>query len=177
MIGIIDKYKKGKIIFIGKNKAIVVSDLMKFKEFYAIYADVVENIDFGLSCGTYKIHDKVALIIRDKKNYQKCGLTDEERKAIYCHELGHCFSHNQKESTNGGRNTSDEIDSDNFAVKYCGVSPYTLERALAKSYEYEIKKLPSKNVSKERINRYLEEMRARKLNAEKLIRESESIER
>lgn len=67
MIGIIDKYKKGEIIFIGKNKAIVVSDLMKFKEFYAIYADVVENIDFCLSCGTYKIHDKVALIIRDKK--------------------------------------------------------------------------------------------------------------
>lgn len=64
---LIDKYKKGSIIYIGKNKAIVISDLMKFKEFYAIYADIIENIDFNLSCGTYKINDKIALIIRDKK--------------------------------------------------------------------------------------------------------------
>ena len=104
-------------------------------------------------------------------------MTPEERKAIYCHELGHCFSNNQKKSTSSERNISDEVDSDTFAVKQCGISPYTLERALARSYEYEIKNIPKKNISKERINRYLEEMKARKLNAEKLILELESIEK
>lgn len=67
MIDIINKYKKGTEIKIGKNRAIITSDLMKFKEFYAVYADIIENIDFRQPCGTCKIHDKVALVIRDKK--------------------------------------------------------------------------------------------------------------
>ena len=67
MIDIMNKYKKGTKIKIGKSKAIITSDLMKFKEFYAIYADIIENIDFKHMCATYKIHDKIALIIRDKK--------------------------------------------------------------------------------------------------------------
>ena len=71
-------------------------------------------------------------------------MTPEEKKAIYCHELGHCFSNNQKKSTSSERNISDEVDSDTFAVKQCGISPYTLERALARSYEYEIKNIPKK---------------------------------
>lgn len=64
---IIDKYKKGKEIQVGKNKAIITSDLIKFKEFYAIYADIIENTDNSILCSTCKIHNKVALIIRDKK--------------------------------------------------------------------------------------------------------------
>jgi len=52
--------------------------------------------------------------------------------------LGHCFSHNQQESKNNSRNIDDEVDSDTFAVEKCDISPYVLEKALAKSYEYEI---------------------------------------
>ena len=40
---------------------------MKFKDFYAIYADITKNTDNKILCATYKIHYKVALIIRDKK--------------------------------------------------------------------------------------------------------------
>ena len=64
---VINKYKKGQILEIGKSKAVITSDLMKFKNFYEIYADIIENADNLPVCGTYKIHDKVALIIRDKK--------------------------------------------------------------------------------------------------------------
>lgn len=67
MIDVVNKYKKGKEIQIGANKAIVTSELIKFKDFYAIYADIIENVDNRIRCGTYKIHDKIALIIRDKK--------------------------------------------------------------------------------------------------------------
>lgn len=67
MLDIVSKYKKGTEIQIGENKAIVTSDLVKFKEFYAIYADIIETIDNRIVCGTYKIHDRIALVIRDKK--------------------------------------------------------------------------------------------------------------
>lgn len=62
-----DKYKQGTKIEFGENRAIVTSDLIKFKEFYAIYADIIENVDNKIVCCTYKIHDNVALVIRDKK--------------------------------------------------------------------------------------------------------------
>ncbi len=81
MLEIADKYKKGKVISIGKNRAIVTSDLMKFKEFYAIYADIIENVDFGSSCGTYKIHDKIALIIRDKKKLLEMRINCRRKKS------------------------------------------------------------------------------------------------
>ena len=105
-------------------------------------------------------------------------MTAEERKAIYCHELGHCFSPNQQENSGTGRKISEEVDSDTFAVKYCGISPHILERALAKSFEYEMKDIGrKKDVTQERIDRYIEEMKARKRNIEKLIREIEEQER
>lgn len=44
MLEIVSKYKKGTQIQIGENRAIIVSDLIKFKEFLAIYADVIENV-------------------------------------------------------------------------------------------------------------------------------------
>ena len=82
MLEVVEKYKKGRIISIGTNRAIVTSDLMKFKEFYAIYADIFENIDYSLPCGTYKIHDKIALIIRDKKKLLEMR-TNCRRKKSY----------------------------------------------------------------------------------------------
>ena len=82
MVDIVEEYKKGKKISIGNNKAIIVSDLFKFKGFYAIYADIIENVDFGSSCGTYKIHDKIALIIRDKKKLLEMR-TNCRRKKSY----------------------------------------------------------------------------------------------
>lgn len=81
MLEIADKYKKGKVISIGKNRAIVTSDLMRFKDFYAIYADITENIDFGSSCGTYKIHDKIALIIRDMKKLLEMRVKCRRKKS------------------------------------------------------------------------------------------------
>lgn len=174
MKDVLNKFKKGTTIEFGDNKAIVVSDLMKFKEFYFIYVDIIENTDNNIPCCTYKIDDKIALIIRDKNILLQMGLTTEERKAIYCHELGHCFSINQKNKVQKGRDVFEEVDSDTFAVKQCGISPYILERALQKSYEYEIKNMSKKNgLTQERVNRYIQEMKARKRNVEKLIQEYE----
>lgn len=108
MKDVLNKFKKGTTIEFGDNKAIVVSDLMKFKEFYFIYADIIENTDNNIPCCTYKIDDKIALIIRDKNILLQMGLTTEERKAIYCHELGHCFSINQKNKVQKGRDVFEE---------------------------------------------------------------------
>lgn len=174
MKDVLNKFKKGTTIEFGDNKAIVVSDLMKFKEFYFIYVDIIENTDNNIPCCTYKIDDKIALIIRDKNILLQMGLTTEERKAIYCHELGHCFSINQKNKVQKGSDVFEEVDSDTFAVKQCGISPYILERALQKSYEYEIKNMSKKKgLTQERVNRYIQEMKARKRNVEKLIQEYE----
>lgn len=78
---IISKYKKGQEIQIGLNKAIVTSDLMKFKEFYAIYADMIENVDFKQPCGVCKIHDQIALIIRDKKRLLEMRINYRRKKS------------------------------------------------------------------------------------------------
>ena len=84
---------------------------------------------------------KSALIIRDTEKLSQIGLTTEERKAIYCHELWHCFSANQQKSKDSERNIDDEVDSDTFAVEKCDIFPYVLEKALAKSYEYKIQNI------------------------------------
>ena len=81
MVDIVEEYKKGKKISIGNNKAIIVSDLFKFKGFYAIYADIIENIDFNLACGTYKIHEKIALIIRDMKKLLEMRINCRRKKS------------------------------------------------------------------------------------------------
>lgn len=60
-------------------------------------------------------------------------------------------------------------------MEQCDISPYVLEKALAKSYEYEIKNIGSVvGLTQERLNRYLEEMKARKRNVQRLIHEFES---
>lgn len=177
MRGIIEKYKKGSKIKIGKNEAEVTSELMKFKDYYAIYADITKNVDFNMPCGNYKIDEKIALIIRNKELLTEMGFTVEERKAIYCHELGHSFSLNQKNDARGSiRQIDKEIDSDTFAVEKCGISPYILESALAKTYEYEIKHIKEKkDLTQERLDRFVNEMRARKRNIEKLIGDKEEL--
>ena len=81
MIEIMSKYKKGKEIQIGENKAIITSDLIKFKRFYAIYADIIENIDNKMVCGTCRIHDKIALIIRDKKRLLEMRIRCRRKKS------------------------------------------------------------------------------------------------
>lgn len=78
---LMQKYKKGTEIHIGNNKAIITSELIKFKEFYAIYADIVENVDNRILCGTYKIHDKVALIFRDKKRLLEIRVRYRRKKS------------------------------------------------------------------------------------------------
>ena len=103
------------------------------------------------------------------------GLNAEDRRAIYCHEFGHCFSKNQQGvKKKEKRNIYDEVDSDTFAVEQCGISPYVLERALAKTYEYDIKNIGKrKNLTQEKLDRYVGEMKARKKNVIKLIHEFE----
>ena len=81
MLDVINKYKKGTEIQIGANKAIVTSDLIKFKEFYAIYADITENIDNKISCATCKIHDKIALVIRDKNKLLEIRVKYRRKKS------------------------------------------------------------------------------------------------
>ncbi len=61
-----------------------------------------------------------------------------------------------------------------FAVQQCDISPYVLESALAKIYEYEIKNINNKKeITQERLNKYLGEMKLRKANVLKLISEFE----
>lgn len=81
MLEIVSKYKKGTEIQVGKNRAIVTSDLIKFKEFYAIYADMIENVDNRIVCGTDKIHDRIALVIRDKKRLLEMRIRYRRKKS------------------------------------------------------------------------------------------------
>ena len=115
----LEKFAKGNIIKIGNNKIEVVSELMKFKNCYAIYADVIENIDWKHICSVLRLTDEIALIIRNKEKLLKMGLNAQERKAIYCHELGHCFSLKQKNtSSNNAQNYRIKI------IKVCAVFWY-----------------------------------------------------
>ena len=176
---ILEKYKKGSKIKFGENEAEISSELIIFKDYYAIYADITKNVDFNVSCGNYKIDEKIALIIRNKELLTEMGFTVEERKAIYCHELGHSFSPNQKnDARSSGRQIDKEIDSDTFAIEKCGISPYVLESALAKTYEYEIKHIKEKkDLTQKRLDKFVNEMRARKRNIEKLKRDKEDLYR
>ena len=81
MLEIVSKYKKGTQIQIGENRAIIVSDLIKFKEFLAIYADIIQNTDFKQPCGTCKIHDSVASIIRDKRKLSEMRINYRRKKS------------------------------------------------------------------------------------------------
>ena len=172
MQGVINKFKKGSIITFGENEAIITSGLMKFNDYYYIVADITKNINFNMPCANKKIHDKIALIIRDKDLLLKMGLTSEERKAIYCHELGHSFSVNQQKcSRDKGRQIYEEVDSDTFAVEKCGISPEAVESALKKTYEYEINHIyEKKNLTQERLDTFIREMQLRKRNIERLIK-------
>ena len=174
---LIKKFKKGVKVKLGENEAVISSNLMKFQDYYYIIADITKNVDFTLPCGTSKIHDNIALIIRNKELMKKMGFSVEERKAIYCHELGHIFSKNQLSDKNRlWREIDDEIDSDTFAVKECKVEPEILEGALKKTYEYEINQITKKeNMTQERIEKFVNEMRLRKKNIEKLIYDKNSI--
>lgn len=150
-------------------EAIVVTDLMQYRGFNAIYADIIKQKDEKIICGAKILKDNIALVLRDKSIMQKIGLNPEERKAIYCHELGHFFSDNQKNSSSKKREIADEVDSDTFAVEECDVPTDVLERALRKTYEYYVAKAKKDtNMTHERVQRFMEEMTARKRNIERL---------
>lgn len=168
---IIKKFQKGLKVNFGENEAIISSELIKFRDYYYIIADITKNIDFTMPCGTLRIYDNIALIIRNKELLQQIGFTTEERKAIYCHELGHVFSKNQlSNDSKTARQIDNEIDSDIFAVEKCKIDPEILESALKKTYEYEINQVTKKkNITQERIDKFVSEMRLRKRNIEKLI--------
>lgn len=174
---IIKKFEKGVKVKFGENEALISSELIKFREYYYIMADITQNIDFTMPCGVSRIHDNIALIIRDKEKLKQIGFSTEERKAIYCHELGHVFSPNQiNEDSPKERKIENEIDSDTFAVEKCKIDPEILERALKKTYEFEINQiLNKKNISQRRIDEFVNEMRLRKKNIEKLIRDKNPI--
>ena len=75
------------------------------------------------------------------------------------------------------KETKEIFDSDTFAVEQCGISPYILEKALAKSYEYEIRNIGQKtDLTQERLDRYVKEMKTRKENVRRLIHEFEDKE-
>ena len=178
MSNIEEKYKKGKKIELTKDDKVVgkikiVSDIVKFKDYNLIFADITEKFNES-ACNVLRLDETTALVMKNNEMLAEIGFTREELEAIYCHELGHCFSKNQREIKKDERNVADEIDSDIFAVKQCGISPYVLESALAKTYEYDIKNIDKKeNMTQERRDRYVNEMRARKRNVEKLINEFE----
>lgn len=149
--------------------ATVSSDLMKFKDFYAIYADINKQGENKMPCFCIPIIDgKITLICRDKQMLEEMQLTSDERKAIYCHEMGHVYSPNQKNRTKE-RNYADEIDIDTFAIEKCDISIDVLESALKKTYEYDIKRIKNgQQKDKAKIKRYIDEMTARKRNIERL---------
>ena len=150
-------------------EAIVVTDLMQYRGFKAIYADIIKQKDEKIICGAKLLKDNIALVLRDKSIMQKIGLNPEERRAIYCHELGHCFSDNQKDSSSKKREIADEVDSDTFAIEKCDVPIDVLESALKKTYEYCVSKAKKDiNMTDERVQRFIQEMTARKRNIERL---------
>ena len=168
---VIKKFEKGVKVNLGENEAIISSDLKKFREYYYITADITKNIDFTQPCGVLRIHDNIALIIRNKELLQQIGFTTEERTAMYCHELGHIFSKNQlSNASETGRQIKNEIDSDTFAVEKCGIDPKILQNALKKTIEYEINNInKKKNITQERIDKFVKEMRLRIINIENII--------
>ena len=169
----LDKLSVGTEVNIGDIKAVISSGLLKFKDTLAIYADIIEQ-DGDKVCVVCKVHNidrTIAIIARDKQRMEKMNLNTEERKAIYCHELGHIFSQNQSLSKDE-RIIDDEVDADTYAVEECGILPEILESALKKSYEYEISTIKSKtNLTQTKIDRYIEEMKARKRNVLRLVKE------
>lgn len=81
MIELMNQYKKGKEIQIGASRAIITSDLMKFKKFYAIYADIIEDMDFKQPCGVCRINDNIALIIRNRGKLSEMRINYRRKKS------------------------------------------------------------------------------------------------
>mgnify|MGYP001103550215 CR=1 FL=1 len=160
--------KKGTRIATRSFEAIISTDIMRFMGFDAIYADITQQSGVMPCC--VKLIDGIALIFRDKGLLMSMELNTEERKAIYCHELGHCFSENQRGAKSSERAIEYEVDSDTFAVEKCGISVDALESALKKTYEYNIASIRTRQekLTKEEVEKFIDEMTARKRNVERL---------
>ncbi len=168
-----EKISIGSKVYIGDTiEGIICTDPKKFKNFYAIYADIIKSTSQHICCvKKEEYRDKtIALVLRDKNKMMEIGFDTNERRAIYCHEIGHCFSEKQKNSSNKERLIEDEVDSDTFAIKECGIDPEVMMSAVKKTYKYyisEIRNTP--NITIERVNRYIEEMDKRVSNIKKYI--------
>ena len=159
-------FKIGEILEVGNIKYKVSSNLLKFEDTYAVYADAIDE-EKALALGVIKYKDKIAIILRNKKILKDMKLEKEERKAMYCHELGHIFGDEKIISSRNGRTIDEEVMCDTYAVEKLKNKPEILENALRKTYEYDIINI-NKYMDKNRIDRYIEEMTARKRNVEKL---------
>lgn len=174
----LNKYtlKKGTKLAMRGMEATISTDIMRFLGFDTIYADITQQS--GLMPCCTKLIDGIALIFRDKGILMSMELNAEERKCIYCHELGHCFSENQKGIKDRKRAIEYEVDSDTFAVEKCGISVDVLESALKKTYEYYIASIGTiqETPSKEKVELFVEEMTARKRNVERLRLKIKQVE-
>ena len=149
-----------------------VEAVKEFNGYCYIIANIIRKGNLKHSCAASRLPNDIALVVRDKSKLEKIGLNKEERRVIYCHEIGHVFSNNQLKRTERGkiRNIDDEIDSDTFAVKKCDCSPVTLKRALEKTLEYELNNI-EEGVTVEQLNRFKNEMSIRIQNAQRMIDE------
>ena len=159
-------FKIGQIIEVGDLEYKVSSNLLKFENTYAAYADALDE-EKAPALTVSKYEKKIASILRNKKILKDMKLEKEERKVMYCHELGHIFGDEKIISSRNGRTIEEEVMCDTYAVEKLKNKPEILENALRKTYEYEISKING-STDKNRINRYIEEMTARKRNVEKL---------
>lgn len=138
----------------------ITTPISKFKDCHMLYAD--SDSPDALACACYELESGLALILRNPAKLHEAGFTSSERRAIYCHELGHIFSPNQKHSTT--RNAFDEVDADTFAVIHLDTNPDILYSALKKTYEHHIANLDT-NMTQEKFDSLCEEMSMRKHNA------------
>lgn len=159
----------GSIINTPIGKARVVSGILRVGKMDAIYLDVIDAEVSKCMAIVKKIDDNTACIVRNKEKMLEMGLTTKERNAIYCHELGHCFSEKQQSSTSKERTIEDEIDSDTFAVEKCGVELGVLASSLKKTMEYNLNNAPS-DITQERIEKFITEFNLR-LNNVKILTE------
>lgn len=132
--------KKGDVLGNNGISFQISSDLMKYQNYYAIYADLISQDDTYV-CMTGRIKGyKAPIIIKNKKVMDEMNLNLEERRAIYCHELGHYYNQKEVGNSKKERLIDDEINSDNFAIKKLKVKPEIMENTLKKMRKYYIEK-------------------------------------
>ncbi len=146
---------------------VVVAKTTKFRDLYFIYADI-QNAHGVPPCAVINAYDNVFVVMRHMPTLiDKMGLTSEERKCIYYHEIAHKISPNQKQGTK--RLLENEIDADTFAINELGADPNAMHSALIKTYRNEQSEESKKKNSEEAVEAAKREMQARIKSVEKII--------